>query len=84
MHAHHDLAAEGQTSHRRLECDLHVRIQAEFIEMPGLKLTLSQAARLFGLDAGRCSQILVALVEDGVLIGNHGSFWRAGTGRCYT
>lgn len=30
---------------------LHVRVRAEFMETPGLKLTLPQAARLFDLDA---------------------------------
>ena len=30
--------------------DLHVRIHAEYREMPGLKLTLAQASRLFNLE----------------------------------
>ena len=30
--------------------DLHVRIHAEYQEMPGLKLTLAQASRLFNLE----------------------------------
>jgi DNA-binding IclR family transcriptional regulator len=35
--------------------------------MPGLKLTLPQAARLFGLRAGTCHAVLEALVKDGAL-----------------
>ena len=34
--------------------DLDRRIRAEFVEMPGLKLTLPQAARLFNLEQARC------------------------------
>lgn len=30
--------------------DLIVRISAEYLEMPGLRLTLRQALRLWGLD----------------------------------
>ena len=38
-----------------------------YSEMPGLKLTLPQAARLFGLPAGACHAVLEALVKDGAL-----------------
>ncbi len=43
------------------------RIRAEFEEMPGLLLTLNQAARLFGLSPETVSRILVRLDEEGVL-----------------
>ena len=39
------------------------RIQGEFREMPGLQLTLTQAQRLFGLDAAACRHVIDALVE---------------------
>jgi hypothetical protein len=39
------------------------RIQGEFIEMPGLRLTRAQAQRLWGLDGGICDQLLDALVK---------------------
>lgn len=39
------------------------RIQGEFVEMPGLRLTAAQAQRLWGLDADICSRLLAALVE---------------------
>lgn len=40
------------------------RVKAEYLEMPGLKLTSSQAARLWGLDLRVCDMVLTALVAD--------------------
>ena len=60
---------------------LHVRVRAEFMEMPGLKLTIPQAARLFALDARRCEQVLDRLVVHGVLAVAGGTFMRADAGR---
>ena len=39
------------------------RIQGEFVEMPGLRLTAAQAQRLWGLDRERCTALLGALVD---------------------
>jgi hypothetical protein len=39
------------------------RIEGEYREMPGLKLTEGQARRLWGLDAQTCRVILLALVR---------------------
>ena len=39
------------------------RIRGEFIEMPGLRLTLTQAQRLWGLDEATCSALLHLLTE---------------------
>ena len=39
------------------------RIQGEFLEMPGLRLTSSQACRLWGLDRDVCGQLLAQLVD---------------------
>jgi len=39
------------------------RIQGEFVEMPGLRLTPAQAQRLWGLDRRTCEQLLEALVS---------------------
>jgi hypothetical protein len=47
---------------------LCTRIQAEFREMPGLTLTLPQAARLFSVDLDRCERVLATLVEEGHLV----------------
>jgi hypothetical protein len=43
------------------------RIRGEFLEMPGLRLNLPQAQRLWGLDEACCREVLEALVETGVL-----------------
>jgi hypothetical protein len=41
---------------------LVTRIRGEYREMPGLRLTLAQACRLWQLDSGECSRALNALV----------------------
>jgi hypothetical protein len=43
------------------------RIRGEYLEMPGLSLTLQQAQRLWGLDAWSCRTVLNALVDTGFL-----------------
>jgi hypothetical protein len=43
------------------------RIHGEFREMPGLKLTIPQAARLWHLDPASSREFLDMLVLDGVL-----------------
>jgi hypothetical protein len=43
------------------------RVLAEFDEMPGMALTLRQAARLFGLDQDFCRIVLDALVDSAYL-----------------
>lgn len=39
------------------------RVQGEFFEMPGLRVTEPQARRLWGLDAASCAALLSALVD---------------------
>jgi hypothetical protein len=43
------------------------RVRAEYREMPGLCLSLAQAARLIGLDRPICSEVFRALVHEGFL-----------------
>jgi hypothetical protein len=43
------------------------RIRGEYMEMPGLKLTVPQAARLWHLDQPSIEQLLNVLVTDGLL-----------------
>jgi hypothetical protein len=43
------------------------RIRGEYVEMPGLVLTLPQAARLWGFSARRVAELLAALVDSGFL-----------------
>jgi hypothetical protein len=43
------------------------RVRGEFLEMPGLQLTMPQAARLWGLDLAACNMVVHALVESSFL-----------------
>jgi hypothetical protein len=43
------------------------RVAAEFREMPGMRLTSTQAGRLFGLRSDVCGRLISRLVRDGVL-----------------
>ena len=63
------------------DADLLRCIDSEFREMPGLKLTTAQAARLFGLDRPRCEEVLGGLVHNGALSEIRGVFARADSGR---
>lgn len=47
---------------RLLEHLIH-RVRAEFLEMPGLRLTVPQARRFWGLEEELCDAILSTLVE---------------------
>jgi len=39
------------------------RVRAEFLEMPGLKLTVPQAQRLWGFDRPTCEAVIEVLTE---------------------
>ncbi len=43
--------------------DVLRRVQGEYNEMPGLRLTPAQAQRLWGLDRASCDALLGVLVE---------------------
>jgi hypothetical protein len=43
--------------------DVLRRVQGEYTEMPGLRLTPAQAQRLWGLDRTVCDALLGALVD---------------------
>jgi hypothetical protein len=54
------------------------RIQGEYNEMPGLRLTIAQAQRLWGLDRAECDAVVGALVDAKFLIRNRdGTFARS-------
>jgi hypothetical protein len=46
---------------------LLLRVEMEFHEMPGLRLTVAQAGRLFGIEEDLCAQVLDRLVDTSVL-----------------
>ena len=52
------------------------RIQGEFLEMPGLRLTCRQAQRLWNLDELICEAVLAALVDVHFLVENDGMFFQ--------
>ena len=52
-------SAERHHGHERLAR----RIRAEFLEMPGLCLTIEQAQRLWSLDPGTCETLLKSLIN---------------------
>jgi len=70
--------AISATASRDLPCGLHFalhlsrrrdvmnelvgRIRSEFLEMPGLRLTVTQASRLWGLDEGSCKRVIDVLI----------------------
>jgi hypothetical protein len=57
--------------------DVLSRVQGEFLEMPGLRLTVAQARRLWGLDAASCDALLATLVEQKFLFRTRdGAFMR--------
>ena len=45
-----------------------MRIRGEYLEMPGLALTLPQAARLWGVSTRRATGLLTVLVDVGFLV----------------
>jgi hypothetical protein len=44
------------------------RMRADYLELPGLKLTRAQARCLWGLDADTCDQLLAYLIESGFIV----------------
>jgi hypothetical protein len=53
------------------------RVQSDFIEMPGLRLTLPQAARLWAYDVRFCREVLSSLVQAQFLVRSRDRFTRA-------
>jgi Spy/CpxP family protein refolding chaperone len=62
--------------------DLVRRVRGEYLEMPGLALTLGQAQRMWNLHRGECERVLSDLVDSGFLACTQlGMFVRADSGR---
>ena len=58
--------------------DVLGRVKGEYLEMPGLRLTIAQAQRLWGLDRAMCDALLGTLVETKFLFRTRdGAFVRA-------
>ena len=43
------------------------RVRAEFVEMPGLRLTPAQAGRLWGVERDMCYAVIDALIDSAFL-----------------
>jgi hypothetical protein len=56
---------------------LVARVRGEFFEMPGLRLTLAQACRLWQVDMFTCETLLEYLVRVGVLCKTDSGFYIA-------
>jgi hypothetical protein len=62
--------------------DLVRRVRGEYLEMPGLALTLGQAQRMWNLRRGECERLLGDLVDAGFLACTQlGMFVRADSNR---
>ena len=53
--------------HCRTAKDVSAQIRREYLDLPGLCLTLDQAARLCNVDRTTCGNALDALIREGVL-----------------
>jgi hypothetical protein len=57
--------------------DVLRRVKGEFLEMPGLRLTVAQACRLWGLDVASCNALLGELIDANFLFRTRdGAFMR--------
>ena len=66
----------------RHRADLMARARGEFLEMPGLRLTLPQASRLCGAPPEDCQRVLGELIADGFLCLIGDVYLRADAGQC--
>ena len=53
----------AERNHHEPELSLLNRVRSEFIEMPGLRLRIDQAQRLWNLDRAICESVLRSLVD---------------------
>lgn len=60
---------------------LCTRIVAEYLEMPGLNVTISQACRLWAIERPRCARLLNTLLASGFLRMSGECYVRADAGR---
>ena len=74
---HH--AGHGERRDPAARAALLRRVEVEYHDMPGLRLTRAQAQRLFGLREDICVRVLEALVQAQILrVDPSGSFVRNG------
>ena len=61
--------------------DVLVRVHGEYLEMPGLRLTLAQASRVWHLERAQCADVLQTLVDRAFLRRLNDVYVRADSGR---
>ena len=66
---------------REIDAILLTRVYGEFIEMPGLRLTLAQASRLWNVKLATSAQLLDRLVDESFLRRAGSHYVRANSGR---
>ena len=66
---------------RDIDINLLVRVYSEFMEMPGLQLTLAQASRLWHMQPATSAHVLERLVEASFLRRAGDRYVRADSGR---
>jgi hypothetical protein len=67
----------------RCPLDLTALVRAEYLEMPGLCLTIAQATRLWNVGRDECLQTLDALTRAGFLYQSRDQYLRTGCGRWF-
>jgi len=73
MHHHDD--------EREIDINLLARVYAEYLEMPGLQLTLAQASRLWNMQLTTSAHLLDQLVDASFLRRSGDRYVRADSGR---
>lgn len=66
---------------RETDLRLLARVYGEYIEMPGLQLTLAQASRLWNMKPSTSAQVLDRLVDASFLRRSGDRYVRADSGR---
>jgi hypothetical protein len=61
---------------------LVARARGEYLEMPGLRLTVAQACRLWQLDVVLCTKVFDRLMSEGFLQQTNTGFYLASHDRC--
>jgi hypothetical protein len=85
--AHHRVESDQEApmlTERVTACEeqaLCTRIIGEFLEMPGLNVTIPQACRLWGIDRPRCVRVMDMLLASGFLRRSGDMYVRAEGGR---
>ena len=77
---HHESEVTCIPDPARTDHALRLLICAEYLDMPGMRLSVPEAARLFNLEPAHCARLLKARVADGVLWTNGREYFR-GAGR---